>query len=107
MKRRPRAPYSSTELARLAGVSFRQIDYWTRSGLIEPSIRDAQGSGTYRRYSEDDLLRCRVIRTLLDCGFSLQHIRRVNLRAEWVDAVREVERALARVAGAARLQAAS
>jgi len=75
VRRQPRAPYSSPELARLAGISFRQVDYWTRSGLIEPSIAEARGSGSQRRYSEEDLIRCRVIARLLDYGFSLQRVR--------------------------------
>jgi len=77
MKRHPRPPYSSTEMARLAGVTFRQVDYWTRSGLISPSVRDTRGSGTQRRFSDDDLVRLRVIAELLRYGFSLQRIRDV------------------------------
>jgi len=74
-RRQPRAPYTTTEVARLAGVSYRQLDYWDRSGVLRPSVRSAKGSGTARRYSDDDLVRCRVIAELLRYGFSLQRVR--------------------------------
>lgn len=57
------------------GITYRQLDYWTRSGLVEPSIRDASGSGSQRLYSFRDLLFLKVVKRLLDSGVSLQQIR--------------------------------
>jgi len=57
-----------------AGISYRQLDYWARTGLIEP-VRPAQGSGTQRLYSFTDVLVLKVIKRLLDTGVSLQNIR--------------------------------
>lgn len=58
-----------------AGISYRQLDYWARTGLIEPTIRPAQGSGSQRLYSFTDVLVLKVIKRLLDTGVSLQNIR--------------------------------
>lgn len=58
-----------------AGITYRQLDYWARTGLIEPSIRSAQGSGSQRLYSFRDILVLKVVKRLLDTGVSLQNIR--------------------------------
>lgn len=58
-----------------AGITYRRLDYWARTGLVEPSIRGAQGSGTQRLYSFRDILVLKIIRRLLDTGVSLQNIR--------------------------------
>jgi DNA-binding transcriptional MerR regulator len=58
-----------------AGITYRQLDYWARTGLVEPTVRGATGSGTQRLYSFRDILLLRVIKSLLDAGISLQQIR--------------------------------
>jgi DNA-binding transcriptional MerR regulator len=60
----------------LIGITYRQLDYWARTGLLRPSIADARGSGTQRRYSYHDVLELKVIKQLLDAGISLQRARR-------------------------------
>jgi DNA-binding transcriptional MerR regulator len=57
-------------------ISYRQLDYWARTGLVVPSIRDASGSGTQRLYSFRDLVVLKVVKRLLDAGVSLQNIRK-------------------------------
>lgn len=59
----------------LAGITYRQLDYWARTGLVNPEIRGAEGSGTQRLYSFRDLLMLKVVKKLLDAGISLQQIR--------------------------------
>ena len=59
-----------------AGITYRQLDYWARTDLLRPSISEARGSGTQRRYSYRDLLELKVIKQLLDAGVSLQSTRR-------------------------------
>ena len=59
----------------VAGISYRQLDYWARTKLVEPSIRTAKGSGTQRLYSFRDILVLKIVRGLLDTGISLQNIR--------------------------------
>ncbi|KWX05774.1 hypothetical protein TH66_01215 [Carbonactinospora thermoautotrophica] len=59
----------------VAGITYRQLDYWARTGLVEPSIRPAHGSGTQRLYSFRDILVLKVVKRLLDTGVSLQNIR--------------------------------
>jgi len=70
-----------------AGITYRQLDYWARTGLLEPSVRGAAGSGSQRLYSFRDILVLKVIKRLLDTGVSLQNIRTAveHLRERGVD----------------------
>src|SRR5919206_71899 len=61
--------------ARAAGISYRQLDYWARTGLVEPTIRGAAGSGSQRLYGFRDILVLKLVKRLLDTGVSLQQIR--------------------------------
>ncbi len=58
-----------------AGITYRQLDYWARTGLVQPSVRGAAGSGTQRLYGFRDILVLKVVKRLLDTGVSLQQIR--------------------------------
>jgi len=58
-----------------AGITYRQLDYWARTGLVEPSVRPAQGSGSQRLYSFRDILVLKIVKRLLETGISLQQIR--------------------------------
>jgi DNA-binding transcriptional MerR regulator len=58
-----------------AGITYRQLDYWARTGLVEPSVREASGSGTQRLYGFRDILVLKVVKKLLDAGVSLPNIR--------------------------------
>jgi DNA-binding transcriptional MerR regulator len=69
------AGYRGPTACSAAGITYRQLDYWARTGLIEPSVRGATGSGTQRLYSFSDILLLKVIKRLLDAGISLQQIR--------------------------------
>jgi DNA-binding transcriptional MerR regulator len=61
---------------KLVGISYRQLDYWARTGLVTPSVRAADGSGTQRLYSFTDVVELRIIKRLLDAGVSLGKIRK-------------------------------
>lgn len=58
-----------------AGITYRQLDYWARTGLVEPTVRGAKGSGSQRLYSFTDILVLKVVKRLLDTGVSLHNIR--------------------------------
>lgn len=58
-----------------AGITYRQLDYWARTGLVEPSVRAAHGSQGQRLYSFRDILTLKVIKRLLDTGIPLPEIR--------------------------------
>jgi DNA-binding transcriptional MerR regulator len=75
--------YGGPQVCALVGISYRQLDYWARTGLLRPSLAEARGSGTKRRYSYRDVLELKVIKQLLDAGVSLQSARRA------VDCLRE------------------
>jgi DNA-binding transcriptional MerR regulator len=68
--------YRVPEVCRIVGITYRQLDYWARTDLVTPSIRDASGSGSQRLYSFQDLVTLRVIKNLLDTGVALQRVRR-------------------------------
>ena len=58
-----------------AGITYRQLDYWARTGLVTPSVRGAAGSGTQRLYGFRDILVLRIVKRLIDTGVSLPNIR--------------------------------
>ena len=70
------AGFGSTVALKLAGVTYRQLDHWARTGLIGSSIRKAAGHGSRRVYSFEDLVALRVVARLLEAGVSLQAVRR-------------------------------
>lgn len=67
--------YRGPTACKAAGITYRQLDYWARTGLVEPSVRTASGSGTQRLYGFRDILALKVVKRLLDTGVSLQQIR--------------------------------
>ena len=69
------AGYRGPIACRAAGITYRQLDYWARTGLVQPTVRPAGGSGTQRLYSFRDVLVLKVVKRLLDTGVSLQQIR--------------------------------
>ena len=69
------AGFSGTQAAKIVGITYRQLDYWARTDLIRPSLTDAAGSGSRRRYCYRDLLELRVIKSLLDAGIKLESVR--------------------------------
>jgi DNA-binding transcriptional MerR regulator len=68
--------FSGPQVCGLVGISYRQLDYWARTGLLQPSVAAARGSGSRRVYSYSDVLELKVIKQLLDAGVSLQSARR-------------------------------
>ncbi len=75
-----------------AGITYRQLDYWARTGLVEPSVRPAHGSGSQRLYGFRDILVLKVVKRLLDTGVSLQNIRSAvtHLRDRGVDDLAQI-----------------
>ena len=67
--------YRGPVACKAAGITYRQLDYWARTGLVEPGVRGASGSGTQRLYGFRDILTLKVVKRLLDTGVSLQQIR--------------------------------
>src|SRR5437899_12907480 len=70
--------YRVPEVCKLVGISYRQLDYWARTDLVTPSVRDAGGSGTQRLYSFQDLVMLRVIEKLLNAGPSVRPVRKAD-----------------------------
>jgi DNA-binding transcriptional MerR regulator len=75
MNTTPEIGYRGATACVAAGISYRQLDYWARTGLVEPSIRGAAGSGSQRLYGFRDILVLKIVKRLLDTGVSLQNIR--------------------------------
>lgn len=84
--------YRGPQACKIVNITYRQLDYWTRTDLVAPSISPATGSGTQRLYSFNDLLQLKVIKQLLDAGMSLQKVRealdyaRTTLAGDWTKA---------------------
>ncbi len=69
--------FSGKRTTEIVGITYRQLDYWARTDLVRPSVADANGSGSRRSYSYTDLLKLKVIKTLLDAGLRLETVRQV------------------------------
>jgi DNA-binding transcriptional MerR regulator len=69
--------FSGRRTAEIVGITYRQLDYWARTDLVRPSLADAKGSGSRRRYSYRDLLELKVIKSLIDAGIRLESVRDV------------------------------
>jgi DNA-binding transcriptional MerR regulator len=67
--------YRGPTVCKLVGITYRQLDYWARTGLVTPSVRAADGSGIQRLYGFTDVVELRIIKRLLDAGVSLRQIR--------------------------------
>lgn len=76
MSDRKNTGYRGATACTAAGISYRQLDYWARTGLVEPTVRSASGSGTQRLYGFQDILVLKIVKRLLDTGVSLQNIRK-------------------------------
>lgn len=76
--------FGGKQTCEIVGITYRQLDYWDRRDLVKPSLAKAHGSGTQRRYSYRDLVRLRVVKSLIDAGVKLDNARRAieYLRAE-------------------------
>lgn len=84
--------YRGPTACKAAGITYRQLDYWARTGLVEPGVRPATGSGTQRLYGFRDILVLKVVKRLLDTGVSLQQIRVAvtHLRERGVDDLAQI-----------------
>jgi DNA-binding transcriptional MerR regulator len=67
--------FRAPQVCNLVGITYRQLDYWARTGLIQPSLQSARGSGSQRLYSFTDVVQLKVVKRLLDAGMSLKKIR--------------------------------
>ena len=88
------ASFSTAQVARLTGLSARQLDHWDRLGFFSPSLASARGYGSKRRYSFSDVVRLRVAGRLRSAGFGLSEVRRV------VETLRRLDPSKPDVAGA-------
>jgi DNA-binding transcriptional MerR regulator len=67
--------FRSPQVCKIVGITYRQLDYWDRTGLLGPSLQEATGSGTQRLYTFQDIVTLRVVKRLKDAGTSLHKIR--------------------------------
>ena len=79
--------YSGSKTAAIVGITYRQLDYWTRTGLIVPELASAKGSGSRRKYSYRNLLELKLVKTMLDSGIRLESVREAftYLRSQGTD----------------------
>jgi DNA-binding transcriptional MerR regulator len=67
--------FRSPQVCAVVGITYRQLDYWDRTGLLGPSMQVAAGSGTQRLYTFQDVVTLRMVKRLKDAGTSLHKIR--------------------------------
>lgn len=68
---------SGPQLCALVGITYRQLDYWDRVGILSPSAKEGRGHGNYRRYLESDVIGARVLKALIDAGVAVSEAARV------------------------------
>ncbi len=86
--------YGAPTVCKMVGITYRQLDYWDRTGLLTPSLRAASGSGSQRLYSFLDLVQLRVIKRLIDTGL---HLTKVRQAVDWLRDNLHVDQPLASV----------
>ena len=67
--------YTGPEVCKITWITYRQLDHWTTSSLINASIRNLKGSGFHRIYSFQDIIQIKLVNKLREAGVSLQKIR--------------------------------
>ena len=77
--------YRVPEVCSIVGITYRQLDYWARTGLVRPSVKDAKGSGSQRLYSFQDLALLKLIKRMLDTGVNLQQVRKAMKTLKGLD----------------------
>ncbi|HJR19728.1 MAG TPA: MerR family transcriptional regulator [Actinomycetota bacterium] len=84
--------FRGPQVCKIVGITYRQLDYWARTSLVEPSVKPAVGSGSQRQYNFTDIVHLKIIKNLLDAGVSLQQTRRAvdYLRTELKQPLEEV-----------------
>lgn len=70
--------YSSSQVCKIIGITYKQLDYYDRTNFMKPSINGAEGCGSRRMYSFDDLMKLKVIKKLIEAGISLQKLRKTK-----------------------------
>lgn len=56
--------FTTQEVMEATGASYRIVDYWARNGVLTPSVAEACGSGSRRRFSALDVEVARVLLVL-------------------------------------------
>jgi len=69
--------FQKTEVLELVpAITYSQLDYWAKTGLVEPSIQKARGHGSRRIYGWVDLVALQTVAELLEAGASVRRIRK-------------------------------
>ena len=86
--------FSADIACRVVGITYRQLDYWDKTGLLRPSVKQARGKGSRRVYSFEDLVELRVIAGILAVGLSLPAVRKAAryVRLHFANLVRPLAR---------------
>ena len=67
--------FTIMEVSRIVGASRRRLDYWDKTRLLSPSLKETIGKISRRRYSVQDIIELKIIVRLLRSSMSLQQIR--------------------------------
>ncbi len=69
--------FTSGQASKATKVSFHNVDYWAASGLIPPSVEEADGPATCRVYNFPDLMALAVARELRSSGVNLKSAKAI------------------------------
>lgn len=69
--------YTAKQVTAVTGVSYQTLNHWARTGLVEPSIARAAGTGSERIYSFRDLIALKLAVELRKGGVTTRALRKV------------------------------
>jgi DNA-binding transcriptional MerR regulator len=80
------------QVAELADVEYRTLHTWVKRGLLEPSLRRSEGTGTPNLFRTEDAVAARVLADLRRAGLSIEALEGAS------SALRDARDSLARPA---------
>ncbi len=70
-----RRGFSKKEVMQMSGLTRRQVQFYTESGIVIPEVDKGVGRGKVRRYSVKNISEFRMIKKLLTLGVNLTKMR--------------------------------
>ena len=66
MKNLSEKKFGTIEVTQKVGISAERLRYWERLGIVDPKYVQC-GIRKFRRYSEEDIHRATLVKSLVDC----------------------------------------
>jgi DNA-binding transcriptional MerR regulator len=74
----PEGHLTSSQILAVVGCSYRQLDYWCRTGLVNRENTNGPGTGHWRTFSRAEALRILAVSELSAAGLTISRIREID-----------------------------